>query len=304
MNFQVVGKGAVGSLMGCYFHLANVPVSFIARAASSHPTFLRPSNQPLAIPIETLATRSSPFERMLICTKAFSIQPFFENLVRDNPNLISDSTVVFLCNNGLGVAEEFESLQIRLPRILHVINTHGCLLHDKNSVEHTGIGQMIIGSPNSDVSDTLFAEVDDLARAVPDLRIKVERDPKTFATWMVKKWVMNCTINPLTALLGCKNGELLRSRSLLDVLLKECLVFVKENYPHVEIDEKTMMEDILRVLRSTAKNKSSMLVDVESNRRTEILYLNGRMVTTGEDTEKYPFNSFLVRLISSRQPNS
>ena len=80
-----------------------------------------------------------------------------------------------------------------------------------------------------------------------------------------QKLVVNVCINPLTALLQVKNGELITNPFLSDdgASIPGGRFLVKE--------EKEMVWEMVRhVCERTSHNTSSMLADVRANRQTEI----------------------------------
>jgi len=122
-------------------------------------------------------------------------------------------------------------------------------------------------------------------------------------TAMKRKLVVNSVINPLTALLGCRNGELLESAEARKIIRRVCSEasrafsmqaqeedgFSDDREKQVRIRSGlsraspglaagALEEECLRVIRATADNVSSMLSDVRVGSHTEIDYMNGYLV--------------------------
>jgi 2-dehydropantoate 2-reductase len=97
------------------------------------------------------------------------------------------------------------------------------------------------------------------------------------------KLVINAAINPLTALLRVRNGELLEhpsARELMGMLAKEVAqVAFAEKITLPFSDPISAVED---VALKTAQNHSSMLQDVLRNAPTEIDAINGAVVITAQ----------------------
>lgn len=97
------------------------------------------------------------------------------------------------------------------------------------------------------------------------------------------KLVINAAINPLTALLRVKNGEILRrpaARALLQSTVREAAAVavaqgIRLPYPDPVIAAET-------IARRTAANRSSMFQDVLRGAPTEIDAICGTIVQTGE----------------------
>ncbi|MCC3252256.1 2-dehydropantoate 2-reductase, partial [Serratia marcescens] len=84
------------------------------------------------------------------------------------------------------------------------------------------------------------------------------------ATW--RKLAGNCVSNPLTALYGCRNGDLQRYPDQIEALCREVAsVMAMEGY-HTSCEG--LMKYVLDVIHRTADNVSSMLPDIRSPRHT------------------------------------
>lgn len=204
-------------------------------------------------------------------------------------------SLVVLWQNGMGQDEFFSP--ILPPEVLcGAVTTEGALREGPGEVRHTGKGATWIGpfSPGTvqpEIAVKLLGKLKDAG-----FRIEWE-NPIVRKIW--EKVMINCAINPLTALLRIPNGGLLLSNDAL--LLMKSIVGEAVSVARaegVELDAEHMLERALEVCRRTAANRSSMLQDVEKGQRTEIDWINGEVVRrglrAGIDT---PVNDTLVRLI-------
>ena len=115
------------------------------------------------------------------------------------------------------------------------------------------------------------------------------------------KVLINIAINPIAAITGQKNGELLCSEifeTCTEVMLEGARVARLEG---VMLDDDDKLVDNLKsVLQKTKDNKCSMLQDVRLGKTTEIMFLNRMIVNRAE---KYglatPLNQLLSKLIES-----
>ncbi|GAF76047.1 unnamed protein product, partial [marine sediment metagenome] len=117
------------------------------------------------------------------------------------------------------------------------------------------------------------------------------------ALW--SKVLVNVGINPLTALTGLRNGELLDHPEIRQVMkraVEEAMMVAQSLGIEMEFDNP--VEKVYEVAEATAANRSSMLQDVERGRKTEIDALNGAIVELGRrigvDT---PVNETLVAAV-------
>jgi len=122
-------------------------------------------------------------------------------------------------------------------------------------------------------------------------------------TAMKRKLVVNSVINPLTALLGCRNGELLESAEARKIITRVCSEASRAFAMQAQEEEgfgddrekkvrirsglsraspglsaEALEGECLRVIEATADNISSMLSDVRVGSYTEIEYMNGYLV--------------------------
>ncbi|MEW6566604.1 MAG: 2-dehydropantoate 2-reductase [Chloroflexota bacterium] len=120
------------------------------------------------------------------------------------------------------------------------------------------------------------------------------------------KVVVNAAINPITALLRIRNGELLEpARSGAWRVAREAAdeATIVARQSGVRLPFESAEAYVAEVARRTAANRSSMLQDVERGRPTEIDAISGAVVAAGErlgvDT---PVNRTLWDLVRSLRP--
>jgi 2-dehydropantoate 2-reductase len=116
------------------------------------------------------------------------------------------------------------------------------------------------------------------------------------------KLVVNCAINPLSALLGVPNGGLLddpRARGEMRAAALEVAAVARARGVVLEGGAGALAE---RVARETASNRSSMLQDLERGATTEIDALCGAVAAEGERRGvPTPVNERLWRRVRARE---
>ncbi|KMY45097.1 hypothetical protein AC622_13375 [Bacillus sp. FJAT-27916] len=167
------------------------------------------------------------------------------------------SPIVFL-QNGMSHLKKLDSLHS--ASVYVGITEHGALRNHETETIHTGLGSVRIGLYKGERRDDIF---DAIHHEFP-IEIVSDIYPR-----LIEKLVVNACINPLTAVLGVKNGELITNsyfRRLLCEICKEvCRGLGIEEGEHRDYQEK-----VLLICERTADNKSSMLRDMELQRKTEI----------------------------------
>jgi 2-dehydropantoate 2-reductase len=122
------------------------------------------------------------------------------------------------------------------------------------------------------------------------------------STTLWKKLAVNAAINPLTAILRVRNGELL-DRKELEPVIGMAMEEVWRVAARLRISVPTppeLHDEVRRVCRVTAANQSSMLRDVLAGRRTEIDAINGAVARLGRERGAIaPVNATLTGLVQA-----
>jgi 2-dehydropantoate 2-reductase len=222
----------------------------------------------------------------IVLVKSWQTERAAEQLARC---LATDGLALTL-QNGLGNYETLERL-LGKSRVALGTTTVGATLLGPGLVKAAG---------EAHVSVQAHARVAALEAALTASGFTVERVIDTNSL-LWKKLIINSAINPLTALLGVQNGELLRrpaARDLMRNLAQEtAAVALAERVDLAPGDPATMVED---VAQRTAGNYSSMLQDVRRGAPTEIEAICGAVAQAGKrDGVPTPLNDACWRLIQA-----
>lgn len=230
---------------------------------------------------------SAPFDVLFLMVK----QPIVDEILPLIPGLIHPDTAIVAWQNGLGHVEKIQSLHH--PHIYAVVTTEGAHKISANQVRHTGKGYKRLGH-------LLQGPITDpkISYLIDQMGIEMVTNI-TFVLW--EKFAINCVINPLTALLEVRNGELLRSEiePIMDHLIREtCCV---ANYRGIPLHYEGIYHQVRSVSHKTANNFSSMLQDVQAKRQTEISALNQMVVRYGNAScIPVPYHQLITQLILAK----
>ncbi|MDQ4099856.1 MAG: 2-dehydropantoate 2-reductase [Chloroflexota bacterium] len=306
MRITVVGAGAMGSLMAARLAASNNEVVLFGRP-SAHLTLLqergltlierdgRQRMVPLAATTDAADARGS--ELVIVLVKAWATAeataPLREVLTRE--------TAVLTLQNGLGNAATLRSTLLRggvRPSVWMGVTTQAAFRPEPGVVVHTGDGITAIGRRTIGANERLkaIAACFSLAGwqtiAVDDIH-----------RWVWRKLAVNAAINPLTALAGVPNRVISSDaglRAAAAALAAE--VVAVANARGVAIDTAEVLAAVEEVARATGENRSSMLVDLDQNARTEIDAINGAVVAEGRRRGvKAPANQLMTALIRARE---
>jgi 2-dehydropantoate 2-reductase len=121
--------------------------------------------------------------------------------------------------------------------------------------------------------------------------------------YLYGKVLVNAVINPITAVTGLRNGEIIEHegvRDLVERVANECSDILTAKGLTLPYDDP--LKKVLEVARNTAGNLSSMLQDVQNGRRTEVEYISGIFVKEAKKLGmEAPLNAFLLELLLSEE---
>lgn len=231
-----------------------------------------------------------PVDVVLLCVKSYDVAA---SLALCRPLLTENTIVVFLQN---GISHLSMGDLLGPASAAFGTTTEGAHLLARGHVRHAGSGVTYLGflHPPDNRGALLLERTQTLLTAGG---LQVSCTDKILARIWAKLFI-NIGINALTAILDCKNGELLtlpgtseRMRRAVDetlrIALAEGIQVMDDPYLATQI-----------VCRKTAGNVSSMLQDVRNGRRTEIEAINGAVVAKGlHHGIKTPENALLYRQV-------
>ncbi|KAF3006097.1 2-dehydropantoate 2-reductase (Ketopantoate reductase) (KPA reductase) (KPR) [Penicillium rubens] len=239
---------------------------------------------------------SHPIYNLIVAVKASATVSALEPI---RHRLGSHSTIC-LFQNGLGQVEDlnkrmFPDISTR-PTYIFGIMRHGVYLRSSTEVvlaSSNGCAALgIVGNEEFSSRPSQPQFLLDVLLKSPVLRCEKMEWPHLLREQLLKL-AANCVLNPLTALLDVRNGDIKDNRDLWPLhcrLLKEIsMVYGKlpelQNLPRdlahfsVELLENVLLDTI----NKTARNSSSMREDIRKGRETEIEYINGWIVRRGRE---------------------
>lgn len=234
---------------------------------------------------------TEPFNTLLVCTKSYSV---LDALDKHSHRINADTTIV-LIQNGMGYHEDvltaYPSATLVVASLTEGANTA------QGRLNHAARGSITLGSltANNPTKNTVINDLKQLLNNAGFNTLVSEQIKEIL--W--RKLIINCGINPYTAILDCPNGQILNKPLFLDTvrpLTEELAVSAKS--AGIEISPKACREAIESVAKSTSQNISSMLQDIRNKRKTEIDYMNGYILKLENPSEfTCPINRKLVSLV-------
>jgi 2-dehydropantoate 2-reductase len=213
-----------------------------------------------------------------------------ERAARQLVECLATDGVALTLQNGIGNQEALGKV-LGLRRVALGVTTTGANLLGPGRVRPAGEGVITLGI------HPLMGALADILRA-GGFSVETSPDPSGLL-W--GKLVINAAINPLTALLGVTNGELLArpaARTLLATVAREAAAVAVAQGVRLPFPDPVATVEI--IARRTAANRSSMLQDVTRGAPTEIDAICGAIVEAGERTGvPVPANQTLWQLVKA-----
>ena len=185
--------------------------------------------------------------------------------------------------NGLGIEARLRSALARagwptadLP-VVRAINSYGVTLVAPGRIRHAGDGEILLPERGDRVP---APTLDRIASALADGGLQVRRvEPFERELW--RKALVNAAVNPVTADQGILNGALLEEpyRGQAERLLREAEAAARSE--GFDFSDEEADRELWRVVRATARNRSSMLQDLDRGRPTEIEAISGEILAAG-----------------------
>lgn len=218
---------------------------------------------------------------IILTTKVYDSKRAIEGVVK----LLKKDTTILILQNGIGNEEIVKSVVGERCHVERGVIHFGAEFLKPGEVNIMK-GWIVLGKTEKGTEIAkLFNESGLETRVVDDLR----KD-------MWKKLVINCVINPLTAILQVRDYEIVVPplESARHGIVEECLEVARAEGVQFE---KGLAEATDREI-SELENYSSMHQDLMKGKKTEIDFLNGKIVEIGRKHNiPTPINESLVSMI-------
>jgi 2-dehydropantoate 2-reductase len=270
-NWHVLGAGAQGLLFYAYACKAEQSWTLVARQC--------PANQPLIYQLDqqleflplrcTTLNECHAITQIIVCVKTTQIESTLAELASHLP---PNATVV-LALNGVSWLNLLDRL-LPTQHILLLSSTHGSFRPQPFHVVDSGrAGKLMLGpGPRAPLEGPALAKHWDRF----GLNCRWHDD---ILARMWHKAAINSCINPLTALLNCRNGELLvipRAQTYMPRIIDELTAILAcSAWPLAAESLHDLVEATCRI---TACNYSSMQQDFRHHRETEIDTIVGAFI--------------------------
>lgn len=301
MRTVIIGAGGLGSVFGGYLHeagndvcLVDIWKEHVERIREDGLRLDRPNGEQLTldVPATTAPENGSPVDVMFIFVKAMHT----ESAIRDAKTLVGDDTCVVTLQNGLTNMDILRD-HLEHDQVYGGYALVGATLHGLGHVEHTSTGNEPgkIGGSDPDQSKKIATMLDDAG-----IPMAPTEDPIPHI-W--EKQMYSVAFKPMAALTGLRVGELGAHQDTMDLMediVRE--VAAVADAKGIDLPTDDPINKLHRRVEEVADAKSSMLQDVENQRKTEIDQINGAIIEYGEEVDvDTPVNRMLTALVRGKE---
>ncbi|MFC7372067.1 ketopantoate reductase family protein [Fictibacillus iocasae] len=270
MKVAIIGGGAIGLLTASLLSKNGIASVVYCRTVQQAALLREKGLLYRKEVTETISLKALPISEMkytedvmMVCVKQPSLHAlqdmFFDQRTKGK-------TFLFL-QNGMSHVRMMNQLADAGRTVWAGVAEHGVWKEGERTVRHTGVGRLRL-APVSLKGDNPWRELFGGKSIIEIL--------DDYLPMLSEKLIINASINPVTALFRVRNGKLLENphfRWIMKELFKEavCVLGMVEH-------KERLLEDLYRICRNTSDNRSSMLRDIESKRKSEIESISGYII--------------------------
>ena len=278
MRITIIGAGSVGMLIASFLAEQNLNVTLIVRRKEQALEIqkfglirknLDGSFYTAKIQVETDFSSIKEDSLVIVAVKYGQLKPLYKTL----KTLNIESPLLFLQN---GLAHFQEALRLPQKTIAFGACQFGAEKESDHIVVHRGQGvlKLAVEKGQKELFKKLASTLDG------KIQLVMEEDAEQM---LFEKALLNCFINPITAIVRMKNGELIENEHTYHLLLN-LYDELMEAFPEIKADFQ--FEDVKNLCIRTAANTSSMLSDRLQMRPTEAETIIGEVIKRAAKREK------------------
>ena len=293
-NICVVGAGAMGCLFGGLLSEGGLNVTLVDKLQEHVEKINQKGlkmvglggDRTIKINATTDTSKLDKFDVIIIQCKATQTKEAVESV----KNLFHEKTIAISFQNGLG-NEDVMSEVLGEENVFGGQTLQGANIEGPGKVRiHTNLVSYI-GEWSGSASDRCAR----LSQIFSSHGLPTQED--TFIKkkiWM--KVIYNCVVSPLSTLTNLAHKDIYSRKDAIVVansIIKETIEVARAE--GLEITDEEGRECLDKVIASNQSNKSSMCVDVLQKRKSEMDFINGRILSLAEKHKiDVPMNRFLV----------
>ncbi len=293
-TISILGAGAIGSfLAGKLFDMDPACVAFVAggeRYARLKEHGIVVNNKPYTISVLSPDDPAPPPDLIVVALKHHQLQEALPDL----KNRVGEHTLFISLMNGLDSEAAIGALYGQEKVLLaHVVGIDA--VREGNRVVYSKPGKVVFGEADNKVLTERVQRIRNLwERAGIPYETPVDM---IYSLWW--KFMVNVGVNQISAILRAPYGLFHSSpdaQALMESAMREVITIAQA--AKVNLDEQDLKNWYTVLLALSPNGKTSMLQDIEANRKTEVEIFAGKVVELGQTYDiPTPVNLMLLRII-------
>lgn len=297
-SVAVIGAGAMGAVYASQFYDMDPEcISLVAggeRKARLEADGLTVNGKTYRISVVSPDDRTPRFDFILVAVKHYQL----DSAIEDLRNRVGENTSILSVMNGIDSEERIGAVY-GMPRVVYAIAAGIDAVRDAGGVTVTTRGKILFGEREN---RSLSERVRRIQRIFDQAGI-VHETPEDMIRMLWWKFMVNVGMNQVSAVVRGTYGIFQRSRHASEMMvsgMKEVVALAKA--AGVNLSEKDIDDWFSIMSGMSAKGKTSMLQDVEAERKTEVEMFAGRVIKLGKrHGVPTPFNEFIYPMIRATE---
>lgn len=300
MRIAIVGAGAMGQLFGTKLVSAGHDVVMIdafepvVQALNERGLTLRIAGASTNVAVQAALAQDveEPVDLVLVFTKSMHSEVALASV----SHLIDHHTLGMTVQNGLGNDRPLLT-HFGVSRTVIGMTDYPADRGDDGEIVSEATGQIVLGG--------LTSEAEVHARTLVALLSNADLNSSFHPDVMVPIWekvMFNAVMNTISAVSGMTVGQMGRdesSRRLVAAVTDECFAVARAE--EIRFDEDRVRNNLEGAFHHHGDHKTSMLVDLEAGRVTEVEHIGGAISASGRNRGvETPVLSMLNDVVRSR----
>lgn len=301
-KIAIFGAGAMGAAYaGLFTDNSDIRVYFAARGdrfARLDGAVITVNGRDYKIPVVHPDRVDHPFDLVLVSLKHHHLT---EPVLKDIKALTGPDTLILSVMNGLE-SEKLLGHVCGREKIVPAIAVGIDAVHENNCFTFANPGKIIFGKAPAFSNEIDTDRLELVKNALDSGGIPNEISPDILRV-MWWKFMINVGVNQVSAVLGIPYGilrKLAEAQALMIALMQEVVTLARHR--GINLDSSDIEQCMAMLNTLGPEGKTSMLQDMEANRKTEVEVFGGAVERMGkEDAIPTPVNSTFFNLIRARE---
>lgn len=274
-NLHIIGAGALGLTFAQQLS-QQFTIHLQLKAHHRAPFFYTFNGQTEPIAAQSHYQFNAPIEQLWVFTKATDAL----SALRAALPYLSQKACVVLSHNGMTDLQPFLALLGKKRPLFFMTTTHGAYKTSPEQVIHSAQGTSTIGACNQAAVKAKHTYFTQWQQALTTLNYT---DDIAISRW--QKLLVNIAINPVAASHFVVNGTLRQPHYCSEIfaLVNEAISVANQLGFAFRLSDS--LTTAYQVMANTAKNRCSMLQDIEQQRQTEIDALCGYIIKKAQQLQ-------------------